>query len=116
MHPEKPNPDLAPAGQRLWDAVAGQYELEQHEERLLLEAARTADLLDALAAEVAEDGPMLGDKVHPAVVELRQQRILLARLLTALRVPLGGEAAETSPTPRLPERRGVRGTYAPRVS
>jgi hypothetical protein len=32
-----------------------------------------------------------GVRVHPALVELRQQRIAFARLLTAVRIPVGDE-------------------------
>ncbi|WP_262391383.1 hypothetical protein [Nocardiopsis sp. CNR-923] len=51
-------------------------------------------------------------RTHPALVELRNQRILLARLLVALRVPLGEEddGAER------PQVRAVRGVYGPRAS
>ena len=46
-----------------------------------------------------------GPRVHPALVELRQQRIALARLLAALRVPTGED------TGRAQHRTGVRGVY-----
>ncbi len=75
------------------------------------------------AAVVAADAVMattrLGEqKVHPAVVELRQQRIVLARLVVALRVPIGDQeeaaarstSADVGAAARLP-RRGLRGVY-----
>ncbi len=98
------------AGQRLWDAVVGEFELEQHEESLLLEACRTLDLLDALESVVTRDGAIVpspqGPKANPAAVEARQQRIALARLLAALRLPAGDEQ-DVRPQRRV----GVRGTY-----
>ena len=49
-----------------------------------------------------------GRRAHPALVEARQQRIALARLLAALRLPAGEEEAGD----RRPQRRmGVRGVY-----
>lgn len=100
------------AGAKLWKAVLDEYELEEHELLLLREAVRTVDTLDALEARVAADGPLLGssqgDRAHPALVEARQQRIALARLLAALRLPAGEEVAGD----RRPQRRqGVRGVY-----
>jgi hypothetical protein len=51
----------------------------------------------------------LGERrAHPALVELRQQQLLLARLIVALRVPMGDQE-ETGP-PRA-QRRGIRGVY-----
>lgn len=78
---------LKAAGRALWVSVADVFELQEHEQRLLLEAARTADQLDALADAVAESGVMVGDRVHPAVVESRQLRLALARLLASVRIP-----------------------------
>jgi hypothetical protein len=71
---------LSPAGRRLWDAVTSDYELESHELLLLENAARTADLIADLQARIDADGPVLSTgKTHPAVAEIRQQRITLAR-------------------------------------
>jgi hypothetical protein len=55
------------------------------------------------------------EKANPALVELRQQRILLTRLIVALRVPLGSEEGEdghAASGDRRPQHRGVRGVYA----
>ncbi len=110
-------PERAPvgtglAGRRLWQAVVEQYECEAHELLLLREAARTADLLDELEKRIKAEGAVIespqGEKAHPAAVEARQQRIALARLLGALRLPAGEEEAGD----RRPQRRtGVRGVY-----
>ncbi len=78
---------------------------------------RTADLLDRLEAAVAADGPMLGDRIHPAAIEARQQRIAFARLSAALRLPAGeqDDGSRSGGAERRPQRRvGVRGVYAPR--
>lgn len=101
------------SGRRLWRAVLGEFELDEHELALLREAVRTVDLLDDLAAQVADDGLMVdspqGRKLHPAAVEARQQKIALARILAALRMPSGDESEGR------PQRRaGARGVYAPR--
>jgi hypothetical protein len=109
---------FGPAGRRLWEAVTGVYELDEHEAVLLREAARTVDLLDVLAARVAADGPVLetpaGPRVHPAAVEARQARIALARLVAALRLP-DGDAGDASAGRRPQRRAGARGVYGLRV-
>ncbi len=115
-------PDTAPkppqgtkaAGRRLWREVMAVYELEQHELLLLREACRTADVLDELAARVEIEGAVTnspqGERANPALVEARQQRIALARILAALRLPAGEEGDQASG--RRPQRRsGVRGVY-----
>lgn len=111
-----PNPPTGSqaAGRRLWRSVTKNYELDEHETALLVEAVRTVDLLTRLDAEIRKDGPMLdspqGRKAHPAAVEARQQRIALARLLAALRLP-NGEAGDQQAGARPQRRVGVRGAY-----
>lgn len=79
---------LRAAGRALWRAVTDEYDLAAHEVLLLREACRTADVLDELARVVADEGAMDTDgRAHPAAVEGRQQRLVLARLLASLRVP-----------------------------
>jgi hypothetical protein len=112
----KPPPGLRRSGRALWRAVLGDYELDQHEEAVLREACRTADSLDDLQALLDADGVLSsssqGVRVHPALVELRQQRLAFARLLTALRIPAGDESGEG----RTQRRGGPRGVYAIRGS
>lgn len=106
--------NLGTSGRRLWAAVVGEFELMPHELPLLREVVRTVDLLDELAARVAEDGELVdteqGPKVHPAVVEQRQQRTVLGRLLVTLRLPEDWAELESRP-----QRRGAaRGPYGSR--
>jgi hypothetical protein len=110
--PAKTPDGLGTAGKKLWRAVIGPYDLENHEELLLREACRTADRLDRLAEEAAKGAVTVmnyrGDQVaNPAMVEARQQAITLSRLLASLRLPSGDEGEE-----RRPQRRGAsRGSY-----
>ena len=102
-------------GKRLWRAVLEAYTLEEHELALLREAVRTVDDLDGLARIVRRQGRIVstkgGPRAHPALVEARQLRIALARLLAALRMPDGEQADEA--VPRRPQHRvGARGVYA----
>jgi hypothetical protein len=55
MTPDRPT-GLRTAGAGLWRAVTESLDLHEHELLLLKEAARTAELLDALEALVARDG------------------------------------------------------------
>jgi len=103
---------LGPSGRRLWRAILVDFELAEHEMSLLRQACRVADLCDRLQEVVDAEGPLtttrLGEqKPHPGVVELRQQRLVLARLIVALRVPLGDQEEAV---PR-GQRRALRGVY-----
>jgi hypothetical protein len=105
-------------GAKLWNDVCSKYELEEHELALLREMVRTVDLLDKLAAIAAREGLMVegawGSKPHPAITESRQQKIALARLTAALRLPAGDENDQAAG--RRPQRRvGVRGVYGVRA-
>jgi hypothetical protein len=114
----KPPRGLGAPGRRIWDAVLKDYELEEHELVLLVQAVRAADSCDELQAIITTDGRVIdgqrGPKMHPAVAELRQQQLVLARLLAALRVPLGEETLTRTKqgTPRLQRRGGARGIYS----
>jgi hypothetical protein len=89
--------------------VLTDFELDQHESVVLREACRTADALDTLQALLDAEGALSqtsqGPRVHPALPELRQQRIALARLVAALRIPAGLDDDRTVPRP------GARGVY-----
>jgi hypothetical protein len=95
----------------LWHAVVDSYELAGHELTLLREACRVADVCDRLSVIVVSEGPLsvtrLGEqRTHPALTELRQQQLVLARLIVALRVPLGDQEIEASTRTQY---RGLRG-------
>lgn len=114
--PKPPVPLKAP-GRKLWDVTLTKYELEAHELALLLELARTADMLGDLAAIVEQEGPTVdfpagGQRMHPALVEARMQRIAFARLAAALRLPSGDEGEESKDLRRPQRRVGVRGVYS----
>ncbi len=105
----KPPPRLRKSGRALWSAVMRDYELDKHETVVLREACRTADTLDGLQALLDAEGLMgetsQGPRVHPALVELRQQRMVFARLVVALRIP-------TEDAGRAQTRGGARGVYS----
>ncbi|MGY0067189.1 hypothetical protein ACWZEH_10225 [Streptomyces sp. QTS137] len=105
--------ELGESGARLWESVFEHFDLDVHEELVLLQACRTADLLDRLARRA--DGAELtvvnakGEQVTaPWITEHRQQSLVLARLLASLRMPSGEEDSR-------PQRRGAaRGSYGVR--
>lgn len=100
---------LKAGGKRLWKAVTDEFELGEHELSVLLQASRTVDALDELeriviAEGVTHDSPQ-GVRAHPALVEARQQRITLAKLVASLRIPLDDDQSAG----RLPQQRvGIR--------
>ena len=107
-----PAPDeLGESGRKLWDDYTSKFEFEEHELALLVEAARVKDRLDALDKIIRSEGMTVqsphGPKAHPALVEARQQEIVLTRIVASLRLP--DEDDER------PQRRGgARGAYAAR--
>lgn len=108
----KPPTGLKKSGRALWTAVLTDFELDEHESATLLQACRITDHCDALQRLLETEGVMSessqGSRVHPALVELRQQGIALARLMSALRIPTGEQADDG----RTQHRPGVRGVYS----
>src|SRR4051794_1437037 len=89
------------AGRLLWKSITQAFDLEAHEQALLGQLVRVADRIEALDAIVDAEGVLSEGKAHVALVEARLQRLALARLLTALRLPDVNE--------QRPQRRGMRG-------
>lgn len=109
------NPPPAPSGlkasgRRLWKASVDVFDFDEHELALLREACRTLDSLDALQAAVDQDGVVVespqGVKAHPALVEVRQQRITYARLIAQLGIPADDEGKSGKS-----QQRPARGVY-----
>ena len=80
-----------------------EFEPEEHELSVLLQACRITDTLDRLqasidAGEVIVTTPQ-GARANPAIVEFRQQAITLAKCMAALRIP-----AESAAQAKLPLR------------
>jgi hypothetical protein len=72
---------LGAEGKRLWNTIAGAYELEVDEVILLTQSCRTLDTIEKLqrrldATDVLDD--RYNGRVHPALPELRQQRLAFA--------------------------------------
>ncbi|TPG31662.1 hypothetical protein [Mycolicibacterium hodleri] len=73
---------LGQPGRRLWRSVHAKYdELSIGEELLLVEAARTADLIERLHAAADKPGCP-----RSTMVELRAQRATLAKLVDQLKI------------------------------
>lgn len=100
---------LTGSGLLLWTSTMDQFDLEEHEVGILREACRTADSIDALQAVVDRDGVLnsspQGVRAHPALVELRAQRLCFAKLLAALAIPV-------DEAPRAGKRYGIRGAVS----
>ncbi len=97
--PPAPPADLGQSGADLWNALCEDVEFGEEELRVLHEAGRISDRLDALAEYmktaplfITERGRLQG---HPAVVEQRLQQALLVRVLGSIKVP----PAEDEPKP-----------------
>jgi hypothetical protein len=97
---------LKAGGRKLWRSVTEDFELGEHELSILLEASRTVDALDALETIIRDEGVTnvspQGVRAHPALVEARQQRVTLAKLVASLRIPLeDDESAGRAPQQRV---------------
>jgi hypothetical protein len=102
------------SGRRVWRAVLGEFDLDEHERALVTALVRQVDRLDELEDLITAEGLMVTGhgtcKMHPAVIEARQSAIAVARISAALRLP-SGEQDDQDP-PGWPQRRGgARGVY-----
>jgi hypothetical protein len=107
--PPRPPKGLQAPGRRLYREITGRFELDAAESAILVQACRTADSLEDLQG-VLDAAGVTDDRGRPSPVlgELRQQRLVLARLVAALRIP-DAEGAR-------PQRRAIRGVYRSRVN
>jgi hypothetical protein len=103
-------------------AVTTQFQLDVHELELLTQAAHTVDTMAALQRQVDKDGPLVKKdfaspaRANPALVELRAQRAVYARLILALGLPVGvtgnterPKGKRGRPTAFEAQQRGLRG-------
>lgn len=104
-----------PSGRRIWRAVLGEFELDEHERALVTALVRQVDRLDALEALISEEGLMVSGhgtvKMHPAVIEARQSAIAVARISAALRLPSGEQDEGQGAAAGGQRRGGARGVY-----
>jgi hypothetical protein len=96
-------------GRRLWRGVLADLDFEDHELAVLRRACHVADRCTALQEVVDCEGMFaenrLGEqKMHPALIELRQQELLLAKLVAVLRIP---PAEDEQHRPQLRTLRGI---------
>jgi hypothetical protein len=92
------------AGIALWTETVADVEFEPHNLQVLAEACRTLDALHSLQDALDADGPIIdspqGRKANRALPELRQGRIVLARLLAALKIPAADDGPIKTRAPR----------------
>lgn len=87
---ERPEPSgLTSRASAFWRAVWADFDLGEDEAELLVEAVHTMSEVDALRERLELDGLTVKGstgqtRVHPAVNEIRQHRMALARLLKQL--------------------------------
>jgi hypothetical protein len=68
------------------------HEWDERERALLDLAARQAADIDRLEADIAGNGVRSGGRLNPAIGEVRQGRVALARILAGVDVPDGASA------------------------
>jgi phage terminase small subunit len=108
----RPPAGLGAAAKRWWTSIVDLYDVESDPAtlRLLADAAMTIDLLERLHAEIGRGGILvesrLGEqKLNPLIVEQRQQRGELRRILAQL----GLEDGEPAPDLRYSQNRHLKG-------
>jgi hypothetical protein len=109
----QPPANAGTAGARHWTAITSEFDLDPHELDLLDQAATTLGIIERLESRLGDEDVITGGglvaKPHPAVTELRQQKLTFARLMACLRLPLDDPHESERPV-----RRPVRGVYAKR--
>jgi uncharacterized protein with von Willebrand factor type A (vWA) domain len=83
---------LEKAGKRVWRAILTEFDLDERELLVLEQAARQADAVAALEAEIVDSGLLSRGsrgqtRLSPSVTELRQSRLALSKLLGELALP-----------------------------
>lgn len=101
--------DLTGAGLALWNELHADLEFQPHERQLVVELCRTVTVCEMLSKELAVLGPVIegqrGWRVSPILAELRQQRLVVARLVHTIGIP------EPDGIDRPRHRGSVRGVY-----
>lgn len=109
---------LEASGRRLWRGVADKYELRPDELLVLEHAARTADLIDDLAAglqgaPLMQPGSMGQARPNPLLAEIRNQRQLLGTLLRQLGLPDEDEGRAAGDRASVAARKAARARWTP---
>jgi phage terminase small subunit len=112
---DAPTPDLLEGeGLGLWRELCDDYEFDPHERVLAVELCRTVSLCEALQRRLLAEGLVVdgqrGPKVNPIAAELRQQRIVVARLTASLGIPPLDDLEQPKP------RGAARGVYVPQAA
>jgi hypothetical protein len=94
--PVEPPAHLGDAGREFYSRVATEYDLTLPEEAALLQVAETIDALTAIESAIRETGAVVAGRPSPLLVEARQQRAILVRLLGLLDLPLDADPAPRS--------------------
>lgn len=94
-------PGLTPRAAEFWARVWAEFELTEAEAEMLVEAVQTIAEIDSLKDALDGDGVTVEGsrgqrRVHPAVNEIRQHRMALARILKQL--DLADDVPETEAT------------------
>ena len=90
--PQKAPAGVAAAGRGLWRQITDVYDVDAHEVPHLVEACRLADRIAELEELIATDGLTTRGsagqvRLNPAVAEVRQSRLALARCLGYMSFP-----------------------------
>jgi hypothetical protein len=99
----EPPAGVTARGAAFWRSVAADFDLTDSDLELLAEAVWFMSEIDALREALAHDGVTVTGsrgqrRVHPAVGEVRQHRLALARILKQLDLPAEDEESDSQTT------------------
>jgi hypothetical protein len=91
---------LGDRARAFWAKSVAEYDLTDAEAELLAEAAWTLTEIESLRSTLDSDGLTVAGsvgqtRVHPAVNEIRQHRMALARLIKAIDLPADADEPES---------------------
>jgi hypothetical protein len=96
-------PELGPAGLRLWDEISAVYALSPGETAILRQACRVADYIRWLDIELRDQPTTVatstGPKANPLLGESANQRRVFDQLIRSLALPYPGESEGTRRSP-----------------
>ncbi len=96
----KPPGHLGAAGSAFYASATADFDLSIPEAAALQQAAETLDVLSALEEEIRSTGVVVKGRPSPLLVEARQQRAILVRLLGLLDLRLDEDDDPTTSASR----------------
>ena len=107
---------VAPRGPGFYLRTLQGHLIGEPEAEILVEISRVLDLIDALQAVLDESSLVVNGKPNPVLIELRQQQLVLAKLISLVPPAVESAGAVPPPSPKtLRARRAAEARWANHV-